>query len=293
MFTVYGTVYLFYFCVLKTQIFALLYADTHKIAYCWTKNHAAKHLQSKWLHALSVVLYTLNAELDWLEVKIFEPDDLAPLQGIAERVKTTLSHLFHNDVFDSKEMCTVLSSFLHYMEKIGSWHNSLTKTYFAADGDCPKPIFVPQQIKRYSTKLNEYFTKYGIELKVPEEREDDEEEEEDEGKEDEDEDVGKKVRAAGDGLEGEKVAVTPAAAPLKAPPTAPAPAQAATGDVEEHKDTGKLACASSNTNTATASAAFAIAATPSAVNASTAATTTAPIPTPTATADKKRKRNTA
>jgi hypothetical protein len=112
---------------------------------------------------LTVVLYSIKLQEPYLELKIYGPEDLQFMQVVHKRVQTTLTHFLEDGLFDDKDMCSILASFIFYMECIGDWFNSLIGIFSSDDDDCPKEIFTTSEIDTYKSYLNDYLTKYNIE----------------------------------------------------------------------------------------------------------------------------------
>jgi hypothetical protein len=120
-------------------------------------------MQTRWLNSLSVLLNNISQQDGWIEVKIYGPEDLEFMQVIHDRVQITMTHLLEDGVFDDKDMCSILASFIFYMEHIGKWFNTLINITFSSDDDRPEEIFTTSEIDTYKSYLNDYLTKYNIE----------------------------------------------------------------------------------------------------------------------------------
>jgi hypothetical protein len=163
----------------ECKIIALLSDDIDILPVSKTKYHTDKHNQTRWLTSMSVILQTIYDQASpFLELEIYGPEDLEFMQVIHERVQITMTHLLEDGVFDDKDMCSILASFIFYMEHIGKWFNRLIKAVCADhiddyDGEvCPQElsstpseweIFTSSEMEIYKNQLNTYVTKYNIE----------------------------------------------------------------------------------------------------------------------------------
>ena len=71
-----------------------------------------------WLHAICVVLASVDEWKDLIYNRVNEPDDLQPLVDISDRVSATMKHLISSDTFNSQQMSKVLAFLTFKMENV-------------------------------------------------------------------------------------------------------------------------------------------------------------------------------
>ena len=166
--------------LMRLKIFSLLESELQKLPKTWSNSHAKKHIQDKWLDAMSVLLFTLNNQQDWIKWKVYGPEDFEYFIEVSKRVKVTLSHMIKDNVFDSKDMYKMLAFFLRQIEMITEFHNDRMARHDSFDLE---PIF-ENTVSKYEKLVESLHEKYGEPDAVSED-EDEEDYEEDEDEESE------------------------------------------------------------------------------------------------------------
>jgi len=106
----------------RDKVFQLLYDEVVKLP---KKNYgAAKKSQEtkmSWLHAVCVVLASLDEWKDLIYNRVNEPDDIQPLLDISDRVSATVKHLITFGVFNSNQMSKALAFLTFKMESVARY----------------------------------------------------------------------------------------------------------------------------------------------------------------------------
>jgi hypothetical protein len=151
---------------MRDKVFSVLHEDIQKLPKSWSKGWS-EPTQVRYIHALSVVLYTIVYQRDWIENKVYSSDDFKPVFDATARVQNVVSLLMRDRIFDDEKMYKVFISYHKYIQKIDEMNNQWERM-FEEEGIKKMRFFTPMFLTKLSSMEKSMIAKCGEEEGVKE-----------------------------------------------------------------------------------------------------------------------------